>query len=86
MIRAHQVYVSHACGDAFAVRFEVRDIEHPPRFDTRRFHAFFTTSILDTVTADKTHRAHAIIEQVNADLKNSALAHLPSGVFTASAA
>jgi len=34
------------------------------------------------VTADKTHRGHAIIEQVHADLKNSALAHLPSGKFT----
>jgi Transposase DDE domain group 1 len=58
-------------------------------FDTWRFHAFFTTAekaILDTVAADKTHRAHAIIEQVHADLKNSALAHLPSGVFTANAA
>lgn len=55
-------------------------------FDTHRFHAFFTTSELDTVTADKTHRAHAIIEQINADLKDSALAHLPSGVFTANAA
>jgi hypothetical protein len=58
-------------------------------FDLWRFHAFFTTAdpaILDTVTADKTHRAHAIIEQVHADLKSSALAHLPSGVFTANAA
>ena len=41
---------------------------------------------LDTVAADKTHRGHAIIEQVHADLKNSALAHLPSGRFTANAA
>lgn len=55
-------------------------------FDTWRFHAFFTTSDLDTVTADKTHRGHAIIEQVHADLKDSALAHLPSGRFTANAA
>jgi hypothetical protein len=46
-------------------------------FDTWRFHAFFTTSDLDTVTADATHRGHAIIEQVHADLKGSALAHLP---------
>ena len=45
-----------------------------------------TRAILDTVAADKTHRAHAIIEQVHADLKSSALAHLPSGVFTANAA
>ncbi|WP_136710122.1 IS1380 family transposase [Agromyces sp. H66] len=63
-----------------------KDLEHPTLFDTHRFHAFFTTSTLDTVTADKTHRGHAIIEQVNADLKNSALAHLPSGVFNANAA
>jgi hypothetical protein len=58
-------------------------------FDTWRFHAFFTTTSLalaDTVAADKTHRGHAIIEQVHADLKNSALAHLPSGKFAANAA
>ena len=63
-----------------------KDRDHPTLFDTHRFHAFFTTSTLDTVAADKTHRGHAVIEQVNADLKNSALAHLPSGVFTANAA
>lgn len=55
-------------------------------FDTWRFHAFFTTTDLDVVTADKTHRQHAIIEQVHADLKNSALAHLPSNHFAANAA
>jgi len=55
-------------------------------FDLWRFHAFFTTSTLDTVTADKTHRGHAIIEAVHADLKGSALAHLPSASFTANAA
>jgi hypothetical protein len=58
-------------------------------FDTWRFHAFFTTTDpadLDTVAADRTHRGHAIIEQVHADLKSSALAHLPSGKFTANAA
>ena len=54
-------------------------------FAPLRFHAFFTTSTLDTITADKTHRGHAIIEQVRADLKNSALAHLPSGKFPANA-
>ena len=55
-------------------------------FDLWRFHAFFTTSTLDTVTADRTHRGHAIIEAVHADLKGSALAHLPSASFTANAA
>jgi hypothetical protein len=45
-------------------------------FDVWRFHAFFTTAPahgpggLDTVAADKTHRGHAIIEQVHADLKS----------------
>ncbi|CAN5149402.1 IS1380-like element ISCgl4 family transposase [soil metagenome] len=55
-------------------------------FELHRFHTFFTTSTLDTVTADKTHRAHAAIELVNSDLKSSALAHMPSGVFAANAA
>ena len=58
-------------------------------FQTWRFHAFFTTTDaaeVDTVAADVTHRRHAIIENVHADLKASALAHLPSGVFTANAA
>ena len=66
-----------------------KDIDQPGLFDLHRFHAVFTTSdpgILDTVAADKTHRQHAVIEQVNADLKNSALAHMPSGKFNANAA
>lgn len=58
-------------------------------FDTYRFHAVFTTipqDILDTAAADKTHRQHAVIEAVNAELKASALAHMPSGRFNANAA
>ena len=55
-------------------------------FEVFRFHAFFTTSDLPTVEADKVHRGHAIIEQVFADLKASALAHLPSGRFAANSA
>ncbi len=45
-------------------------------YDTWRSHAFFTATdpaVADTVAADKTHRGRAIIEQVHADLKNSAL-------------
>lgn len=38
------------------------------------------------VAADKTHRGHATIEQAHADLKDSALAHLPSDRFAANAA
>jgi hypothetical protein len=39
-------------------------------FEVWQFHAFFTTTdpaVLDTVAADKTHRGHAVIEQVHAD-------------------
>lgn len=64
-------------------------VGQPTLFDTYRHHAFFTTTdktAMDTVVADKTHRAHAIIEQVHSDLKNGPLAHLPSGVFTANSA
>lgn len=64
-------------------------VEQPTLFDTYRHHAFFTTTdkqAMGTVVADKTHRAHAIIEQVHADLKAGPLAHLPSGVFTANSA
>lgn len=60
-----------------------------PLFDLFRYHAFFTTvdrERFDTVAADQVHRKHAIIEQINAELKNGALAHMPSGVFNANAA
>jgi hypothetical protein len=58
-------------------------------FDVWRHHAFFTTTpreVADTVAVDKVHRGHAIIEQVHAELKDSALAHLPSGKFNVNAA
>ncbi|MDN4465773.1 IS1380 family transposase [Microbacterium aurantiacum] len=66
-----------------------RQVEQPTLFDTWRHHAFFTTTdseTMDTVAADKTHRGHAIIEQVHADLKHGPLAHLPSGIFAANSA
>jgi hypothetical protein len=55
-------------------------------FTAWRYHAFITDSTLELVAAEKQHREHAIIEQVNADLKDSALAHMPSGSFAANAA
>ena len=55
-------------------------------FATYRHHAFITNSTLGLVEADQTHREHAIIEQVIAELKDGALAHLPSGKYTANAA
>ncbi|MEX5297015.1 IS1380 family transposase [Kocuria sp. CPCC 205268] len=51
-----------------------------------RHHAVFTDSSLGMLEAEASHRDHAIVEQVIADLKNGPLAHLPSGVFTANAA
>ena len=55
-------------------------------FTAWRYHAFVTNSTVELVQVEKHHREHAIIEQVNADVKDSALAHLPSGSFTANAA
>ena len=88
------VFTSRARKDHVHGRLVVRRIpelnktklSQPTLFDTHRFHAFFTTNALDTVTADQVHRRHAIIEQAHADLKGSALGHLPSGRFTANAA
>jgi hypothetical protein len=48
-----------------------------------RHHPFFTNSGEPTVEADLTHRRHAIIETVFADLIDGPLAHLPSGRFSA---
>ena len=55
-------------------------------FRVWRHHAIFTDSPLPMLQAEAGHRRHAIIEQVIADLKNSALAHLPSGSFAANSA
>jgi hypothetical protein len=55
-------------------------------FPVWRYHAFLTDTDLPTVTADRTHRGHAIIEQLFADLIDGPLAHLPSGRFAANAA
>lgn len=91
-------FSSHKKADQIGGRLIVRRIpELNPKqssgqetlFDSWRFHAFFTTTavdVLDTVAADQIHRRHAVIENVHADLKASALAHLPSGVFAANAA
>ena len=51
-----------------------------------RYHAVFTDSPFPTLQAESDHRHHAIIEQLNAELIDGPLAHLPSGVFTANAA
>jgi DDE family transposase len=55
-------------------------------FPLWRYHACFTDNPADLLTAEKQHRAHAIVEQVIADMKDGAAAHLPSGRFAANAA
>jgi Transposase DDE domain group 1 len=55
-------------------------------FAVYRYHAVFTDSLESMLAAEATHRDHAIVEQVIAELKNGPLAHLPSGIFTANAA
>jgi hypothetical protein len=51
-----------------------------------RYHAVFTDSPYILVQAESQHRGHAVIEQVNAELIDGPLAHLPSGDFSANAA
>lgn len=55
-------------------------------FAAYRHHAFITNSALSTIEADQRHRDHAVVEQVIAELKDNALAHLPSGKYAANAA
>jgi hypothetical protein len=55
-------------------------------FEVWRYHAVLVTSPFPMLQAESFHRDHAIVEQVIADAAASALAHLPSGSFTANAA
>jgi hypothetical protein len=50
-------------------------------FPVWRYHPFLTNSLESTAEADVTHRRHAVIETVFADLIDGPLAHLPSGRF-----
>ena len=65
----------------------VRDRNHPDElFPVWRYHPFFTNSTEPVTDADITHRQHAIIESVFADVIDGPLAHLPSGSFSANSA
>jgi hypothetical protein len=76
--------------DAITARLVVRrvkDARYPDAlFPVWRYHPFFTNTDLPTAQADITHRRHAIIETVFADLIDGPLAHLPSGRFGANSA
>jgi hypothetical protein len=65
----------------------VKDARFPDAlFPVWRFHPFLTNTDLPVEQADITHRQHAIIETVFADLIDGPLAHLPSGRFGANSA
>lgn len=71
----------------------VRDLARPATvgkqgelFPVWRYHPFFTDSPAPTLQAEREHRHHAVVEQVIADSKACALAHLPSAHFHANAA
>jgi Transposase DDE domain group 1 len=76
--------------DAVTARLIVRrvkDARHPDAlFPVWRYHPFFTNSTEPVAAADITHRRHAIIETVFADLIDGPLAHIPSGRFGANSA
>ena len=56
----------------------VKDARYPDAlFPVWRYHPFFTNTDLPVDQADITHRQHAIIETVFADLIDGPLAHLP---------
>ncbi len=54
-------------------------------FPVWRYHPFFTDNPAPMLQAEREHRHHAVVEQVIADSKAGALAHLPSGHFHANA-
>jgi hypothetical protein len=65
----------------------VKDACYPDAlFPVWRYHPFFTNTDLPVEDADLTHRQHAIIETVFADLIDGPLAHIPSGSFGANSA
>jgi hypothetical protein len=61
----------------------VKDARFPDAlFPLWRYHPFFTNTELPVDQADITHRQHAIIETVFADLIDGPLAHIPSVIWS----
>ena len=69
--------------DAITARLVVRRVKdaryRDALFPVWRYHPFFTNTDLPVEQADITHRQHAIVETVFADLIDGPLAHLPDG-------
>ena len=76
--------------EAITARLVVRRVKDANHLDALfpvwRHHPFLTNTDLPTAQADITHRQHAIIETVFADLIDGPLAHMPSGHFGANSA
>jgi hypothetical protein len=89
-------FTSRRTGDHITARLIVRRVRrlNPPAqgdgqeelFATYRHHGVFTDSRARMLDAEASHRGHAIIEGVHADLRAAALAHLPSSSFSANSA
>ncbi|MET3804860.1 hypothetical protein ABIB25_001856 [Nakamurella sp. UYEF19] len=77
-------------GKAITARLIVRRVKDRNHLDELfpvwRYHPFFTNSTETVTAADITHRQHAIIESVFADLIDGPWAHQPSGHFPANCA
>jgi hypothetical protein len=95
-IPAYTAFASRRKSERVTARLivrRVRDLAKPATvgeqgelFPVWRYHPFFTDNPAPTLQAEREHRHHAVVEQVIADSKASALAHLPSGHFHANAA
>jgi hypothetical protein len=95
-VPAYTAFASRKKADRVTARLivrRVRDLAKPATigdqgelFPVWRYHPFFTDNPAPMLTAEQEHRHHAVVEQVIADSKAGALAHLPSGNFHANAA
>ncbi|MFE4958226.1 transposase [Streptomyces sp. NPDC056653] len=95
-IAEYTAFASRKKSDQVTARLivrRVRDLAKPAvvgeqgeLFPVWRYHPFFTDQPAATLQAEREHCHHAVVEQVIADGKAGALAHLPSGHFHANAA
>lgn len=95
-IPAHTAFAGRKKSEQVTARLivrRVRDLAKPAivgeqgeLFPLWRYHPFFTDNPAEMLQAEREHRHQAVVEQVIADSKASALAHLPSGHFHANAA
>jgi hypothetical protein len=68
-------------------RTRLAEGDQPALFPTWRHHSFLTDLAADTISVDRFHRHHAVVELAIRDLKeNAGLDHVPSGVFAANGA